>query len=111
MPGELTTVDTLKKEDDDDGVPQCELANEETKRREAEEAHCEESFSQSLKKKPATMGVSEDEMSEFLCKDKLPRLSDLASVAKFVRAPVFMPLFLPPAHSWRAPQMGVLTCN
>ena len=101
MPGVLTTVDTFKKEDDDEGVPQseCDLANEETKPPEAEEAHCEASFTQSFKTKPATVGVSEDEMSEFLCKDKLPRFCDLASV---VCASACVYASLSPARSFTA---------
>ena len=95
MPGVLT-VDTLKKEDDDEGVPRCDLANEVPKPPEAEEAHCEASFTQSLQTKPASVGVSEDEMSEFLCKDKLPRFSDLASVV-CASACVYASLF--PAHA------------
>ena len=83
MHGVLTTVPTLKREEDDEGVLQCDSADEESKPPEAEEMRCDsqESCNPATTKQPAAPAtVSEEEMCDFLCKERLPRFSDIASV-------------------------------
>ena len=86
MPGVLTTVPELKREEDDEGVLQCDFVNEESKPPEppeAEEVRCDsqESCNPATTKKPAAPAtVSEEEMCDFLFKERLPSFSDIASV-------------------------------